>query len=670
MPKRRRGKAPVKQHTTAQDRRDAARKSASWSVPPTFLRGLFALFFLFLTWYWAVQYRDLVYLTHYYDVPRWSYLLTPGGGVLFLGALPSLLAARFSIALGALLIVLYSASMTLGLLPFITARQRSPWRLFAILPTAVMTVLVSMQGYYHFAVVRASMFYGAFAALAVALTGSWLISKISQTAVRLAVGGAASALSYLFFGAYSAFLTLGLIVGELERRDQPRRAARAMLPIAFLFFFAAVWYFLCAGHFRFNAIGTAGFVRFFEGITDPLTRQISSRLYIAFLALAASPLLLAIARGAFSGTKDTSVHEEGKDPSKEAPASHGGVAGSLLTSVILALVCLAVQWGSKTDENYLALLAMVRPLEYDQWDKILEIEARCDSPTLPMIDLRRLALAETGQIGQRLFERTNIPVAAPDLVYTEGVRLLGTDLYFRFGSVNHAICFLCNTLRLFPEAPALRWLLFQTAMANGELPLARKYLSLLEPMRRPDWLRTGRDLLEAAERGTEPVTEDGRRVQRRILSARHRRPTEYMLHISNVSKNIQFSAMYSDFASCSLAHQELILCELLLLGNIPLFEKQFPVYYEHLTKETPDASIPRALQQAVIYTDYAATRTFPLTKYRYDAEQLERFADFMRLQSQFEKSGGRDAPIFFEMQDRFSDTFWFYLLVMSQAPEY
>ena len=665
MPPKRRGKAPVKQPPAGEKRPAAARKSIAWSVPPLFSRGLFAAFFLFLAWYWAVQYRDLVYLTHYYDVPRWSYLLTPGGGVHFLGALPSLLAARCSTALGALLIVLYSASMTLGLLPFITARRESPWRLFAVLPTAVMTVLISLQGYYHFAVVRASMFYGAFAAPALALFAAWLIGKLSRTSVRLAAGGGATALCYLLFGAYSAFLTLGLIAGELARR-QPRRAARALFPSVLILLSAAVWYFLCAGHFQIDAIGTAGLIRFYEGITDPFTMQISSRLYIAFLALAAAPLLMAIARGAFGDAKDTPP----QNPPQEAPASRGGAAGSCLSAVVLALVCLAVQWGSKTDENYLALLAMVRPLEYDQWDKILEIESRCDSPTLPMIDLRRLALAETGQIGQRLFERTTIPVAAPDLVYTEGVRLLGTDLYFRFGSVNHAICFLCNTLRLFPEAPALRWLLFQTAMANGELPLARKYLSLLEPMKRPDWLGTGRDLLEAAERGTEPVTEDGRRVQRRILSARHRRPTEYMLHISNVSKNIQFSAMYSDFASCSLAHQELILCELLLLGNIPLFEKQFPVYYEHLTKETPDASIPRALQQAVIYTDYAATRTFPLTKYRYDAEQLERFADFMRLQSQFEKSGGRDAPIFFEMQDRFSDTFWFYLLVMSQAPEY
>ncbi|MBQ2683764.1 MAG: hypothetical protein IJG02_07810, partial [Thermoguttaceae bacterium] len=148
----------MKQPPAGEKRPAAARKSIAWSVPPLFSRGLFAAFFLFLAWYWAVQYRDLVYLTHYYDVPRWSYLLTPGGGVHFLGALPSLLAARCSITAGALLIVLYSAFLTIGLLPFITARRESPWRLFAVLPTAVMTVLVSLQGYYHFAVVRASMF--------------------------------------------------------------------------------------------------------------------------------------------------------------------------------------------------------------------------------------------------------------------------------------------------------------------------------------------------------------------------------------------------------------------------------------------------------------------------------------------------------------------------------
>ncbi|MBR3219442.1 MAG: hypothetical protein IKF77_05925 [Thermoguttaceae bacterium] len=659
----------MKQPPAGEKRPAAVKKSIAWSVPPLFSRGLFAAFFLFLAWYWAVQYRDLVYLTHYYDVPRWSYLLTPGGGVHFLGALPSLLAARCSIPAGAMLIVFYGASLALGLLPFITTRRESPWRLFAILPTAVMMVLVSLQGYCHFAVIRTSMFYGAFAAPALALFAAWLIGKISRTSVRLAAGGVASALCYLLFGAYGAFLTLGLIAGELGRLGA-RRAVRALLPAVFLLFFAAVWYFLCAGHFRIDAVAAAGLVRFYEGITDPFTMQISSRLYIAFLALAASPLLLALARGAVGAAKDAPPQDRAKDPPQEAPASGGGAAGSVLSAVVLSLVCLAVQWGSKTDENYLALLAMVRPLEYDRWEEILEIESRCESPTLPLIDLRRLALAETGQIGQRLFERPNIPVTAPDLVCTEGVRLLGTDLYFRTGSVNHAICFLCNTLRLFPEAPALRWLLFQCAMANGEFPLARKYLSLLEPMRRPDWLKAGRDLLQAAEHGTEPASDQGRRLHRRIVNARDRRPTEYILHEGSVSKNIQFSAMYSDFPSCTLAHQELILSELLLLGNIPLFEKQFPVYYRRLTEENPNASIPRALQQAVIYTDYAATRSFPLTKYRYDAEQLQRFADFMRLQSQFEKGGGRDMRLFFELEERFSDTFWFYLLVMSQAPDY
>ena len=366
--------------------------------------------------------------------------------------------------------------MTLGLLPFITARRESPWRLFAVLPTAVMTVLVSLQGYYHFAVVRASMFYGAFAAPALALLGAWLIGKISRTSVRLAAGGGATVLCYFLFGAYSAFLTLGLIAGELARR-QPCRAARALFPSVFILLSAAVWYFLCAGHFQIDAIGTAGLIRFYEGITDPFTMQISSRLFIAFLALAAAPLLMAIARGAFGDAKDTPP----QNPPQEAPASRGGAAGSCLSAVVLALVCLAVQWGSKTDENYLALLAMVRPLEYDQWDKILEIESRCDSPTLPMIDLRRLALAETGQIGQRLFERTNIPVAAPDLVYTEGVRLLGTDLYFRFGSVNHAICFLCNTLRLFPEAPARTPLYFQLLDAEGRAVQSMRSWSTLQP---------------------------------------------------------------------------------------------------------------------------------------------------------------------------------------------
>lgn len=673
MVRKKRGRAPLEQRQTFPSRdteRKPVRRLVDWSVYPVFSRGLWVLFFLFLTWYWAVQYRDLVYLTHYYDVPQWYYLLTPGGAVHFLGAIPSLIAARCSTILGALLIVGYSALLTLGLVPFVSLKACSPWRLFAVIPTAVLTVLVSIQGYYHFAIVRTPMFYGAFAAPGLALLGAWLINKISRTSVRLAAEAFAAALCYLLLGAFSVYLALGLTAAELARENTPRRAARAILPVALTLLSAAVWYFICAGHFRFNAIGIAGFACFYEGSTDPFTQQVSIRLWIAAQALIALPLLLAIARGMFRRAGKETSQEAAKSEAPDTPAPRGGPAGSFLSAVFLALVCLAVQFGSKTDQNYLALLAMARPLEYDQWEKILEIEARCENPTLPLIDLRRLALAETGQFGQCLFERTNIPVTAPDLAQAEGIQLLGTDLYFRTGSVNNAICFLCNILRRFPEAPALRWLLFQCAMANEEFPLARKYLSLLEPMKRPDWLRTGRELLDCAERGTEPVTDEGKRLWRRIINARTRRPTEYTLHVSSVSKNIQFSALYSDFAACSLSHQEQILGELLLLGNIRLFEENFAIYYEHLTREDPNASIPRALQQGAIYTDYAATRSFPLTKYRYDPEQTERFADFMRIQTRLEKSGGRDMEAFFELQTRFPDTYWFYLLVMSQAPEY
>ena len=391
---------------------------------------------------------------------------------------------------------------------------------------------------------------------------------------------------------------------------------------------------------------------------DPFSQELSLGLYIAALVSALAPPLL----GFLQRTPDASAPDAAQNTPSDAAAPLAWVA-TIAASALIFLF-------SKTDKNYLALLAMARPLEHERWDEILAIESACPEPSLPLIELRHLALFQTGQIADRLFERTNVASTAKDIRQVQTSSLFGGEMLVRSGSVNRGIWQINERLRVCPESPYLRWLLFEAALANEEYSLARKNLILLAPLGRPDWYEAGCQALSAMMHGTEPQSDPARRVIAMAQTARRLRPTEYLLDHSPAAKAIHLSALYHDFESLGRADQELILSWFLLLADPELFDKNFAIYYDRLRQENPDVPIPAALQQGAIFFEYSITKKYPPIRYPYDKALVSRFGEFLKPYTIMARSGGEDLAMIQELFDRFPDTFWLYQAFISRYPEY
>ena len=650
------------------------------SVSPLSVAGLSVLFALFLLWYWGIEYSHLVYITHYFDVPRASFLCSPGGAVRFLGDIPSLVSAWFRTDfLGAVLIVFFSILPAVGMLTaarFGRTGRYSPLWVFALLPTALLTVLTSVQGYYHFSAVRTGEFYGTFLALggAVLLPG---FCRLFKSRARVIVEIAALALFYPLFGIFTFPAALYIAREEYLSRGAPHRARRVLIPMITAAVLPILCIPLCASRVAPSALWTAGSIHFPKHLLDSGTYLVSARLYIAVLVSVCLPLIFT----ALAAAKEIMA----KSPKKAPPRSGASDAsqegkdhrvrrlgkGDILSLAAVAVLAAGIWHFSKTDENYMALLASVRALEYDRWDDLLEIEGACAEPTLPLIELRRLALAETGRIGQELFDRPNLPVTSPDLQTSRTLALLGADMAMRSGSVNFAFWKSCELLRVFPESPYYRWLVFQCALIDGGPVSARKCLELLRPMKRPDWVAAGEDILEAVKHQTEPKTQTGRRVLARVKLADSLRPQEFILNNNSVSRVLQESAMHRDFAGCPLSAQERFLSWLLLVRDFDRFADNFDIYYKHLQQDRPGAPIPHALQQGAIIVEYYQTEEYPVHRYPYDRRLVERFAEFLAINARLNQNQG-DAAAEAERMLRasFPLSYWSYQQFIFDAPDY
>lgn len=649
-------------------------EGAGLSVSIRTATGLVVLFALFLLWYWGVWNRHLVYITHYFDVPRVSFLSFPGGGVRFLGDIPSLAAARCGIDLiGALLIVFYSMLPVLGMLSISHARRGSrlsPLWLFAPLPAVSLTILTSIQGYYHLSAIKTGEFYGTFLALGCALLLPRFCRLFSNRA-RLFVEMAVLALFYPLFGTYT-FIAAAYIAREeyLSPERLPgnlKRAWRTVFPLVCAAAVPLAYFPLYAARVAPGALWTAGSINFPKELLDSGARQVSLRLFAVSLILALLPLIFTV----FAAVIDAAT----KSP-KQAPRETSGQnarrpgMGDILSAVVVVLLIAGIWRYSKSDVNYKALLASARPLEYDRWEELLEIEASCPEPTLPLVELRRLALARTGRIGQELFDRPNLPVTSIDLETSRTAALLGIDMATRSGAVNYGFWQSCELSRAFPESPYYRWLMFQCALIDNGPVTARKFLNLLRPMKRPDWVAAGEDILDAVESQTEPKTELGRRILARVELAKELRPQEYILHHNSVSHVLQESAMHRDFADCSLSAQEQILAWLLLVRDFDRFADDFDIYYKRLQLEKPEESIPRALQQGAIIVDFYKTNQYPVHQYPYDQRLVSSFGEFLRINAKINQNQSDPSGAERELLAAFPFSYWSYQHFIFNAPNY
>lgn len=162
-----------------------------------------------------------------------------------------------------------------------------------------------------------------------------------------------------------------------------------------------------------------------------------------------------------------------------AKAAYAGWGFALAGTVLLVLF-------ARPDANLRAMTRMQYYTQQQEWDKVIECTKGISAPTRPVAAYRSIALVNTNQLGERLFE---IPYNYPELVMknSDGTLLQNGYFYtaeacFYSGLINTAYRHLMEFLILEGPSPFTLRLMTKCAMLNQEWDLADRYLSILEKM--------------------------------------------------------------------------------------------------------------------------------------------------------------------------------------------
>lgn len=154
--------------------------------------------------------------------------------------------------------------------------------------------------------------------------------------------------------------------------------------------------------------------------------------------------------------------------------------GVVLTGIVLLTLF------ARPDENLRAMTRMQYFTQQQEWDKVIDCTEGLSAPTRPVAAYRSIALVNTNQLGERLFE---IPYNYPKLVmkisddtYLQNDYFYTAEACFYSGLINTAYHHLMEFMTLEGPSPFTLRLMTKCAVLNQEWELAERYLSVLEKM--------------------------------------------------------------------------------------------------------------------------------------------------------------------------------------------
>lgn len=653
-------------------------KAAS-TVPAARVSGV--CFFSFLTGalflYFAIVLRHLLYTTARYDFPatvgnfgrRFEDIVRLGYAREFLGSLISALGA-FPLIGGVFPALILGAGGYLfwRILTYKMARENTHlWQgtfLYAAVLCLALALFPPIQGYYVFGCVSMGFFWGWYLGFFVAAFIGALAGAIPSYRKRITAVVIVTAALYPLVG---PFAVLGLLLAlriELLDTTVTRRLKRAAVLLAAALLIPLLWYPLFSGEVSLKWIYAQGIVHLVS-IRRDLTTSVLVHSLTAFIVAAMLLPVLGVAwpkknqSGIKSGgTKNKSSSLEKTPKRALSPLAFWGLAGVL----VLATVALALH-----DRLFHATLAMVRPLDQKNWEKILLLEARVSQPNAPMILLRRLALEETGRAGEEYFARPNIPFFSESIKKVSSYRIFGPEVLFATGNIEMVRRLVMNdNVSLRGTSPYCTKMLYLCAMATGDYPLAERYLDRWEHLTFfPSSLSPYREALRAKKLGQNalPLNTDAEEIANRVAKAAARVPTDYILANTLPAVNvIADAATKRDSAVLSTNDLKLQLLDFLTSGDLPDFVKTFPLYAERLAGA--GEQIPTVLQQGWCYAQ--ATGMVPagdnnpggFPTYREMSHQFRRFNAAL---------AAIDTPQF---DEQFAGTWWYYAFKEKDAPTY
>ncbi|MBR2585629.1 MAG: hypothetical protein IKE64_09405 [Thermoguttaceae bacterium] len=335
-----------------------------------------------------------------------------------------------------------------------------------------------------------------------------------------------------------------------------------------------------------------------------------------------------------------------------------------LIVLLPVIFVVSAQW----DRNFRLMVGMAAAVQDEDWDKILTLEARSPNPTTAMIETRRLALTEKGEV-QKFFDRPffGAPLAEPAEV--SSLRIIGPELLIRIGSPNIARRHAMDQTQVVrtPVSPRAMRTQVLCCLVLEEYDLADRFLTLLErSIADRRWAGRWRRVYGALRDGDQTAGEETLRLADRIRDMRSLRPsTDITGGFEKFLYAIYIVADYREMEQLARRYQEMHLVHVALLQDQEKFRRDFEYYYRHTLREGEEP-IPPLFQDLLLYWGLTQSGSSDGgaegPRYPVSAERAGAYAGFRQLYDSVLRQTNVEyqAALEYQLTEKYGQTVWYY----------
>ncbi len=397
------------------------------------------LFFIASFLFWGVRYGDFLYAIQDNSLflPRADYFrnwLDEPGGLLFYLTAFIIQFGRFPLVGGTVL------ALTGTLLQVVTAKTlnlRNVGYVASFLPVSFLAISATWRSYYVYNPFNNSLVFSGYLGALVALGVLAVYRKIPSYGGRvifLVLTGVGAYFPFGFWALWGVFLCA---INEGTRNDVKlqkkftRVGAVLLLALAAPYFDYFVFLF---SRMERSDVFLAGLLDSAKGSSDVLTSCVVT--WGAVAAPAVLAILLAVSRF-FENREKTSRQQKKNILFNKALKTDVSEAERLkrqtrLLWELFVVVAATTFLGAYRADPFFQTLAQNRAVLEGDWQKILAIDAKLDKPIEHNVALRNVALFETGELAERVFERPIAGLNALDLTLKDFERASKGDAWARW----------------------------------------------------------------------------------------------------------------------------------------------------------------------------------------------------------------------------------------------
>ncbi len=586
-------------------------------------------------YYLILRNSDMLYMAQSKDffvfdqTFRTSCMNSPGG---FISWVSSFLTQFFFYPkLGsAIMVAIWVVNLWLSKFVF---RVKMAWMAILAIPVVCLLVSTIDTGYWLYYIKQTGYwFYGTvgyFFTLLLMLLYSCFKNKSGQIITTILI-----ALTYPFLGWYSLLALLYVIVISLTRMKSTDSLVNKLLSPLFPVILIGIVPMLCYNCYssiRIEDMWTVGFP-FFEN-----NDMVSYYPSIPFAVLSIVPILFPFL------------------PKNVENSTGMTWSVTIITIVVLILSWLWVEKSDFQNYNYHAEMRMYRAAEDQDWDLVLDEMGNIPGDaSREMVLFKNIALMYKGEMGTKMFRYNNMgepPTNGFDTLHVHMVQTAAPLIYYYHGKTNFALRWgIENSVEFDYDYDYLK-LLARCALVNGEMEMAKRYLSILQnTLFYREWAEHLLPITEKPELIKKYPEFDGVRELRdhmgTVLDGDNGLCEMYLITYFSQTMNKDSKML-----------QELTLNYALIQKDIQLFWPRFYLYAQMHSGEP----MPIHYQEAAILYGNLEPESADISNMPFQDEVKKSYEGFQQMSQSLLKAGLNSDEVGEAMKSTYGNTFyWFY----------